>query len=133
GLGYPWWWFAGGQFVTMNMYGNAKLIEPNIGLGGHLNIYDTAVVYIGANIWTGNPLMGSQPGWLNDNPVLGVVLGTGNQGPLNCSDVTASLNLGGGTIALPFAYTNETALPGNNINDLIARGVLRVYGKAFDT
>ena len=43
------------------------------------------------------------------------------------------MNLGGGTIALPFSYTNETALPGNNINDLIARGVLRVYGKAFDT
>ena len=61
GLGYAWWWFAGGQFVTMNMYGNATLIEPNIGLGGHLNIYDTAVVYIGANIWTGNPLMATLP------------------------------------------------------------------------
>ena len=61
----------------MNMYGNATLIEPNIGLGGHLNIYDTAVVYIGVNIFTGNPLMGSQPGRLNDNPGTGFRSGHG--------------------------------------------------------
>jgi Bacterial Ig-like domain (group 2) len=138
GIGYAWWWYAGAPYVTMNMYGNATLIEPNIALGGHLNIYDTAVAYVGIDVFTGNPLMDSKPGLESGNPGQGgsgmsAVLGTGNQGTHDCSDLTASLNLGGGTIVLPFTYTNETAEPGNTIYDLIARGVLRVYGKGFDT
>ncbi len=132
GIGYAWWWFADAPYVTMNMYGNATLIEPNIGLGGHLNIYDNAAVWVGANVFTGNPLNGDAPGW-TPNPPLGSTTGTGNQGTIACSDATASLNLGGGTLVLPFAYTNETAIAGNTLNDLIARGVLRVYGKGFDT
>ena len=130
GIGYAWWWYAGAPYVTMNMYGNATLIEPNIGLGGHLNIYDGATVWVGANVFTGNPLNGDLPGSMFSN---GTGSGTGNQGTIACSDVTASLNLGGGTIVLPLTYTNETSFPGNSLYDLIARGVLRVYGKGFDT
>jgi len=132
GIGYAWWWYADAPYVTMNMYGHATLIEPNIGLGGHLNIYDSAAVWVGANVFTGNPLNGDLPG-ATPNVGLGSNTGTGNQGTIACSDVTASLNLGGGSLALPFAYTNETAVPGNTLYDLIARGVLRVYGKGFDT
>ena len=138
GIGYAWWWFADAPYVTMNMYGNAQLIVPNIGLGGHLNIYDTAVAYVSLDVFTGNPLMGSTPGLISGNPGQGasgmsVVLGTGNQGTTACSDLTASLNLGGGSLVLPFAYTNETAEPGNTIYDLVNRGVIRFYGKGFDT
>ena len=130
GIGYAWWWYADAPYVTMNMYGNATLIEPNIALGGHLNIYDSATVWVGANVFTGNPLNGDLPGSMFSN---GAGSGTGNQGTIACSDVTASLNLGGGTIVLPLTYTNETTFPGNSLYDLIARGVLRVYGKGFDT
>jgi len=138
GIGYAWWWFADAPYVTMNMYGSSTLIVVNIGLGGHLNIYDSAAAWVSGDIYTGNPLMGDRPGWQTSNPGenppgMSAVLGTGNQGTIACGDITASLNLGGGMLVLPFAYTNETAEPGNTIDDLIARGVLRVYGKGFDT
>jgi hypothetical protein len=134
GIGYAWWWFADAPYVTMNMYGNAQLIVQNIGLGGHLNIYDTAVAMVYLNVFTGNPLNGSTPGLISGNPITGIT-GTGNQGTIATSDLTASLNLGGGTIVLPSTYTNtpNTTFPGNSIYDLIARGVLRAYGKGFDT
>lgn len=134
GIGYAWWWFADAPYVTLNMYGNAQLIEPNIGLGGHLNIYDTALVMVYADVFTGNPLNGDTPG-ATPNPGLGSVTGTGNQGTIVTGDVTASLNLGGGTLVLPSYYTNtpNTTVFGNSLYDLIARGVIRAYGKGFDT
>jgi hypothetical protein len=137
GIGDAWWWFADAPYVTLNMYGNAQLITPNIGLGGHLNIYDTAAAYVGADVFTGNPLMGDQPGATPNQGQTAAgpssVLGTGNQGTIVTGDVTASLNLGGGTLVLSFNYTNETAEPGNTLYDLVNRGVIRFYGKGYDT
>ncbi len=117
GIGDAWWWYQAAPYVTLNMYGNAQLNMPNLGLGGHANVYDVAKANIGINIFTGNPLIG----------------GTGNSNSVACSDGTASLLLGGGSLILPTGYTNETTQAGNTIYDLIARGVLRAYGKGFDT
>lgn len=117
GIGDAWWWYEAAPYVTLNMYGNAQMNVPNVALGGHLNIYDTAVANVSVNVFTGNPLVG----------------GTGNGSTIACSDGTASLVIGGGTLILPYTYTNETAFPGNSIYDLIARGVLRAYGKGYDT
>lgn len=117
GIGDAWWWYQAAPYVTVNMYGNAKLNVPNLGLGGHLNIYDTATANISVNVFTGNPLAG----------------GTGNGSSVACSDGTASLLLGGGTLILPTGYTNEATQAGNTIYDLVARGVLRAYGKGEDT
>ena len=117
GIGDAWWWYQAAPYVTVNMYGNAKLNVPNLGLGGHLNIYDTATANVSVNVFTGNPLVG----------------GTGNGSSVTCSDGTASLLLGGGTLILPTGYTNEATQAGNTIYDLVARGVLRAYGKGEDT
>jgi hypothetical protein len=117
GIGDAWWWYQAAPYVTVNMYGNAQMNVPNVGLGGHLNIYDTATANISVNVFTGNPLVG----------------GTGNGSSVACSDGTASLLLGGGTLMLPTGYTNEATQAGNTIYDLVARGVLRAYGKGEDT
>ncbi|HEX3628070.1 MAG TPA: Ig-like domain-containing protein [Verrucomicrobiae bacterium] len=116
GIGDAWWWYQAAPYVTLNMYGNAQMNVPNIGLGGHLNIYDTAVANVSVNVFTGNPLAN----------------GTGNASEVCCSDGTASLNLGGGTLILPAGYTTN-AFAGNDVYDLIGRGVLRAYGKGYDT
>lgn len=106
GIGYPWWWFYAGPYVTLNMYANAQLNVPYCAVGGHLNVYDTATVTASV-VFTGG---------------------------INClSDGTASLNLGGGTLVLPTGWTNEAAQAGNTVYDLIQRGVLRAYGKGQDT
>ncbi|MGH8024077.1 MAG: hypothetical protein ACRED1_10875, partial [Limisphaerales bacterium] len=116
GIGDAWWWYQAAPYVTLNMYGNAKLNAPNIALGGHLNVYDTAVANVSVNVFSGNPL----------------VNGIGNASEVCCSDGTASLNLGGGTLILPAGYTTN-AFAGNDVYDLIARGILRAYGKGYDT
>lgn len=117
GIGDAWWWYEAAPYVTLNMYGDAQLNEPNVALGGHLNIYDTATATVTADVFTGNPLTGSPA--------------TGNT--VACSDGTASLIVGGGTLILPTGFTNETTFAGNTVYDLIARGVLRAYGKGYDT
>ena len=116
GIGDAWWWYQGGPFMTVNMYGNAQMQVANVGLGGHLNIYDTAIVNVtnaGANVFTGG----------------GVAYGH----LVACSDGTASLVIGGGTLVLRTGYTNEVSQAGNTVYDLIARGVIRAYGKGYDT
>ncbi len=135
GIGNAWWWYEDAPYVTVNMYGNAQLNEPNIGLGGRLNVYDTAVVNIAGNIFTGNPLTGNYgfptanlytPGTTSLTEVNGYTEA--------CNDGTASLNLGGGKLVLPSTFTtNEVTFGGNTAYDLIARGVLRAYGKGQDT
>lgn len=135
GIGNAWWWYEAAPYVTVNMYGNAQLNEPNIGLGGHLNVYDTAVITVTGNIFTGNPLTGSY-GFPSSNPYTpGTTFLTESNGYTEaCNDGTASLNLGGGTLILPNTFTtNEFTFGGNTAYDLIARGVLRAYGKGEDT
>lgn len=135
GIGNAWWWYEDAPYVTVNMYGNAQLNEPNIALGGHLNVYDTAVVTVTGNVFTGNPLTGNY-GFLTSNPYTpGTTSLTETNGYTEaCNDGTASLNLGGGELILPNTFTtNEVTFGGNTAYDLIARGVLRAYGKGEDT
>jgi len=116
GIGDAWWWYQAAPYVTLNMYGNAQMNMPNVALGGHLNIYDTAVANISVNVFSGNPLVG----------------GVGNASEICCSDGTASLNMGGGTLILPAGYSTN-AFAGNDVYDLIGRGILRAYGKGYDS
>ena len=113
GLGDQWWWL-GGPYVTLNMYGDALANMTNgagLWLGGHMNIYDTATF----SIASGGYLNMDAGGLVNDG--------------------TRSLNLGGGTLLLPTGWTNSGAAGENSgtVTSWIARGVLRAYGKGADT
>jgi hypothetical protein len=110
-LGDAWW--SGIQFgchSTMNMYGNSVYSSTNgagIWFVAHLNIYDASSFLIGSN------------GYVNMDTAFGE------------SDGTRSLNMGGGTLVLP-----EGNITGGNsgaAGTWITRGVLRAYGKGYDT
>ncbi|MGA2246278.1 MAG: LamG-like jellyroll fold domain-containing protein [Verrucomicrobiota bacterium] len=112
-IGDAWW--PGPQFgnhTTMNMYANASSASLGGGgcwLGGHLNIYDTATFVV--------------DGYFNMSTAFGE------------SDGTRSIVLGGGVLALPEGTIDDVA-PGANsgsITNWIQRGILRAYGKGFDT
>lgn len=113
-LGSGWWPVCEGAYVTMNLYnyGNfSSLGGAGLWTGGHINIYDNATVLIN--------------GYVNvDN------------GQAN-NDATTFFNVGGGTLELPEGWITgaNTTLNGlsGTITNLVARGILRVYGKAYDT
>jgi hypothetical protein len=102
------WFYTDAPYVTMNLYGNAQYNSPGgagLWLGGHLNVYDTATFFVN--------------GYVNMDTAY------------DQSDGTRSLVLGGGTLILP-----ESALTSgspNTVYDWIGRGILRAYGKGFDT
>jgi len=101
------WWDWSGPFVTMNLSGNSIVTLTNgagLWLGGHLDLYDSARFVAGA----------------------GGALNMDNQGAL--SDGTRAMILGGGALILPTGWTNS-----GSVYDWIARGILRAYGKGFDT
>ncbi|MGP8021819.1 MAG: Ig-like domain-containing protein, partial [Limisphaerales bacterium] len=113
-LGSGWWPVCEGAYVTMNLYNNANyssLGGAGIWTGGHLNIYDTATVLIN--------------GYVNIN-----------NGQAN-NDATTVFNVGGGTLQLPEGWVTgaNTTLNGGSgtVTNLVARGILRVYGKGYDT
>jgi Concanavalin A-like lectin/glucanases superfamily/Bacterial Ig-like domain len=113
-LGSGWWPVCEGTYVTMNLYDNGKyssLGGAGLWSGGHLNIYDTATVLIN--------------GYVNLN-----------NGQAN-NDATTVFNVGGGTLMLPEGWltgANATLDGGpGTITNLVARGILRVYGKGYDT
>jgi len=113
GLGDNWWW-QGGPYVTMNMYGNAKAYVQALWWGGNLNIYDTAVFTC-----TG----------VNDR-------GAGAVGAV--SDATRSLDLIGGTLVLPTGKGSTDFNVTTNywttfVTNWINRGIFLCYGKAYDT
>ncbi len=113
GLGDQWW-FLGGPYVTLNMYGDAVVNMTNgagLYLGGHLNIYDAASFSIGS-------------GGYVDMDTGGMV-----------NDGTRSINLGGGTLLLPTGWTHSGTAGENSgtVYDWISRGILRAYGKGRDT
>ena len=108
-LGDGWW--SGPQFgcyTTMNLYGNAQYSSTGgagMWFGAHLNVYDTATFLVN--------------GYINMDNAFGE------------SDGTRSLVLGGGTLILP-----EGTITGGNsgsVTNWIQRGVLRPYGKGYDT
>jgi hypothetical protein len=107
-LGDGWW--SGPQFgcySTMNLYGNAQYSSTGgagMWFGAHLNIYDTATFLVN--------------GYLNMDTAFG-----------EC-DGTRSLVLGGGTLLLPEGTISGGAGP---VTNLIQRGILRPYGKGYDT
>lgn len=105
-MGDAWWW-TGGPYVTMNMYGNAQyesLGGAGLWLGGHLNIYDTASFSVN--------------GYVNMDTAE------------SQSDGTRDIVLGGGTLTLPEGF--NTSQLGATPN-WMSRGILRAYGKANDT
>lgn len=102
------WFYTDAPYVTVNLYGNATYNSPfaaGLWLGGHLNIYDTATFYVN--------------GYVNMDTAY------------DQSDGTRSINIGGGTLILPENSINT----GNSgsVSNWIARGILRAYGKGYDT
>ncbi|MGA9451450.1 MAG: family 43 glycosylhydrolase, partial [Verrucomicrobiia bacterium] len=97
GLGDTWWYW-GGPYVTMNMYGNAFAGVDYMYWGGHVNLY-------GGTLSITN----------------GLTLDTID----SVSDATRSMNLAGGELVLPNAFTST-------VENWIARGILLAYGKALD-
>ena len=113
GLG-DYWFYHDAPYVTMNLYSNAKYNSfgaAGLWLGGHLNLYDNSIFL--AN------------GYLNMDF-------TPHQ-----NDGTRSLNLGGGTLKLPEGFINGANSAYNNgpgfVTNLIERGIIRIYGKGYDT
>jgi hypothetical protein len=106
-FGDAWWW-TGGPYVTMNMYNSSSYTSSGgagLWLGGHVNIYDTASFFI--------------------NGYVNMDIAEAN------NDATRSINVGGGTLTLP-----EGTISGGNSGSAaswITRGILRAYGKGFDS
>ena len=97
GLGDTWW-YSGGPYVTMNMYGNAFAGINWMYWGGHLNMYGGSLsITNGLTVETVDAV----------------------------SDATRSMNLAGGELVLPNAFTST-------VNNWISRGILLAYGKALD-
>jgi hypothetical protein len=113
-LGSGWWPVCEGTYVTMNLYDSANyssLGGAGTWFGGHLNIYDTASVLFN--------------GYVNFN-----------NGQAN-NDAATAFNVGGGTLKLPEGWVTgaNTTMNGGSgtISNLVARGILRAYGKGYDT
>jgi Concanavalin A-like lectin/glucanases superfamily/Bacterial Ig-like domain len=107
GIGDAWWWYTAAPYVTLNMYGNAQMSVPNLAVGGHMNMYGTSTAFV-------------------TNAVFTTAAGA-------LSDGTASLNLGGGSLMVSNSYEVVQGAVNNAITNLITRGVLRAYGKGYDT
>lgn len=112
------WWYHEGVFVTMNLYDNSQyssLGGAGLWLGGHINIYDSSTFLVN--------------GYID--------MTFGSTGDAVQSDCTRIINLGGGTLKLPEGWATgaDTSYNGaaGSVADLVSRGVLRVYGKAYDT
>ncbi len=115
-LGDAWW--SGIQFgchSTMNLYGNAVYSSTNgagIWFGAHLNLYDTASFQIN-----------NTNGYVNMDTAFGE------------SDGTRSIVMGGGTLLLPEGTMAGSGMGVNSgsAGSWITRGILRAYGKGYDT
>ncbi len=112
------WFFHEGCYVTMNLYDNAQyksLGGAGLWLGGHLNIYDNATFLVNGYI--------NMAGGVNGDP--------------NQTDGTRVINVAGGTLKLPESWINgaNTSYNGGSgtVTNFIARGILRAYGKGYNT
>jgi hypothetical protein len=103
-LGSGWWPVCEGTYVTMNLYNNANYSS----LGG-------------AGLWSGGHIN------IYDNSVF---LANGyvnfDNGQAN-NDGTTDFVIGGGTLMLPVGFNVS------NVTNWITRGILRAYGKGYDT
>jgi hypothetical protein len=99
----------------MNMYSNAQyssLGGAGLNLGGHLNIYDTAGALFNGYV---NAAYGD---------------GSGKLTVWSQSDGTRAILLGGGTLKLPEGFITSQL---GGTSNWITRGILRAYGKGYDT
>jgi hypothetical protein len=103
-LGSGWWNICEGAYVTMNLYDSANYSS----LGG-------------AGLWSGGHIN------IYDNATF-LVNGYVNldNGQAN-NDATTDFVVGGGTLVLPLGFNTL------NVTNWITRGILRAYGKGFDT
>jgi hypothetical protein len=98
GLGDTWW-YRDGPYVTMNVYSNATVSIGYMYWGGQLNLYGGIF-----SITNGLTL-----------DTIGSV-----------SDATRTINLAGGELILPNAFTST-------VKNWIGRGIFLVYGKSQDS
>ncbi len=107
-LGSGWWPVCEGPYVTMNLYSNANyssLGGAGLWSGGHINIYDNATLLINGYVNLDN-------GQANNDGTTDFVLGGGGTNA---------------TLKLPEGFNNTT------VTNWITRGILRAYGKGYDT
>jgi hypothetical protein len=103
-LGSGWWPVCEGAYVTMNLYSNANYSS----LGG-------------AGLWSGGHINIYDTSYFLANGYVNLDNGQAN------NDGTTDFVLGGGTLALPEGFISTT------VTNWITRGILRAYGKGFDT
>jgi hypothetical protein len=103
-LGSGWWPVCEGTYVTMNLYDNANFSS----LGG-------------AGLWSGGHINIYDSSTFLANGYVNLDNGEAN------NDATTDFVVGGGTLMLPKGFNNST------VTNWITRGILRAYGKGFDT
>ncbi len=103
-LGSGWWPVCEGAYVTMNLYSNANYSS----LGG-------------AGLWSGGHINIYDTSSFLANGYVNLDNGQAN------NDGTTDFVIGGGTLMLPEGFNTTT------VTNWITRGILRAYGKGFDT
>jgi hypothetical protein len=103
-LGSGWWPICEGTYCTMNLYANANYSS----LGG-------------AGLWNGGHINIYDTATFLANGYVNLDNGEAN------NDATTDFVLGGGTLMLPEGFINTT------VTNWIQRGILRAYGKGYDT
>jgi len=93
------WWYWEGPYVTMNVYSNATVEVGYMYWGGQLNLY---------------------------GGILSITNGLTLDTIDSVSDATRSMNLAGGELILPNAFTAT-------VKNWIGRGIFLAYGKSQDT
>jgi Bacterial Ig-like domain (group 2) len=103
-LGSGWWPVCEGTYCTMNLYGNGKYSS----LGG-------------AGLWSGGHINIYDSSVALFNGYVNLDNGQAN------NDGTTYFLVGGGTLMLPEGFNTST------VTNWIQRGILRAYGKGYDT
>ena len=94
-------WFNGGPYMTLNMYGNSQMTTKYLAVGGHLNIFGGTVT-VNSALLTGTATAGA---W--GSPIV--------------TDATRLIDVAGGELIV---VGDDTA----QANDLVSRGVLEGDG-----
>jgi Concanavalin A-like lectin/glucanases superfamily len=109
GLGDNWWFYVA-PYVTLNMYGGARVTCDTLWWGGHVNLYDNSVITVNQSFFD------------RGVTTFGVI-----------SDATRQLDLLGGTMIIA-GNANVAAVDyATFMTNYVARGILLVYGRQYDT
>jgi hypothetical protein len=103
-LGSGWWPICEGTYCSVNLFDNAKYSS----LGG-------------AGLWSGGHINIYGTSVFLVNGYVNLLNGQAN------NDATTFFNIGGGTLVLPEGFGAST------VTNWISRGILRAYGKGYDT